>query len=387
MAGVEAIFGPPPDGIDLNQNKTPQDNAIVVAIFVLTVFTVALRFFTQIRVQKTSLQPSDFLILSSLFPLIGLLLLTILAGNYGLGKHVWVGTLDDVVTMNKILFAYIYVYFILMVLIKCSILMFYRRTLCIGTTVWVCLGICLSWAIGCAIAFSVSCLPPSYFWEQYQDSTGGKCVTNLYAYYLGNAAANVFTDIMILFVPLPTIWRLQMRTSQKVFVSSIFLLGGFVCVASIMRIYYMSFLNSDVDVNWIMSDVYVWSTVEPSIGIICACLPTFKPLLRWTFKALRLSLLSSSSKSGYTLNRLSRPDEGPINDFSSHRWTTDGYGAHRSDDDETGPIITANAQPHYSSEGSFVISGSDPLAITVEQGIHWSEDRLEIPENSMSRAR
>ena len=53
-----------------------------------------------------------------------------------------------------------------------------------------------------------------------------------------------------------------------------------------MRIYYMSFLDKDLDVNWIMGDVFVWSTIEPSIGILCACLPSLQPLLRLTLNSV-----------------------------------------------------------------------------------------------------
>lgn len=44
----------------------------------------------------------------------------------------------------------------------------------------------------------------------------------------------------------------------------------------------MTFLGHSVDITWIMGDVFIWSSVEPSIGILCACLPNLKPLLRYT---------------------------------------------------------------------------------------------------------
>lgn len=53
-----------------------------------------------------------------------------------------------------------------------------------------------------------------------------------------------------------------------------------VCVASIVRIHYLTFLHHNVDITWTLSEVSVWSTVEPCIGIICACLPTLQPFIR-----------------------------------------------------------------------------------------------------------
>lgn len=40
-----------------------------------------------------------------------------------------------------------------------------------------------------------------------------------------------------------------------------------------------------------MSDVYVWSTVEPCLGIICACLPALQPLVQSFMKAEHLLYL------------------------------------------------------------------------------------------------
>jgi len=36
---------------------------------------------------------------------------------------------------------------------------------------------------------------------------------------------------------------------------------------------------ASLDVSWKKSDVFIWSSVEPSIGIISGCLPTLHPLL------------------------------------------------------------------------------------------------------------
>ena len=34
------------------------------------------------------------------------------------------------------------------------------------------------------------------------------------------------------------------------------------------------------DFTWAMSKVFIWSCCEPFIGIVCACLPTYAPLVR-----------------------------------------------------------------------------------------------------------
>jgi len=247
-------------------------------------------------------------------------------GYHGLGKHVWIVPIEDVVTVMQILFAYVLIYVVTVPLIKFSILLLYRRIFGMTWTIWVCMLLTAGYFVSCTVAFLVCCQPVSYYWSQYIDPTGGKCVFDLYPFYIGNAAANLTTDVLILLVPIPLTWRLQMRTSQKILIIGIFLLGGLydsvryvpyfirlasstnfnlsssVCVASIVRIYYMTFLANSVDITWIMGDVFIWSSVEPCIGILCACLPTLKPLLRHALHHISIFSSSKNTNSSHTVS-------------------------------------------------------------------------------------
>ncbi|KAJ5736215.1 uncharacterized protein N7483_001340 [Penicillium malachiteum] len=365
MTSITDIFGPAPSDINLSANKTPSDNAASIAIFIIAVIVVVLRVFTRIYINIDSSHS---------------------AGTDGLGKHVWVSTVGDVVNMRKILFTYIWIYIALMVIIKCSILMFYRKILCMKKSAWILMGLCFAWAIGCGVAVAAACQPLSYFWTMYNNGEG-KCIISLYGFYLGNAAANVFTVICILSAPLPVIWKLQMRKAQKVMVTAIFLLGSFVCVASIMRIYYMSFLNTDVDVNWIMGDVFVWSTVEPAIGIVCACLPTLQPLLRWSLKNVVGSSMGRyfggsdprSGYKGYSLEERRRTFEGSANGHAFHHMSASDFGVRgkgsESNTDDLSPIITsAQVNAYAFREEGDVEDSHDPGFISVDRDIHWTED-------------
>lgn len=51
-----------------------------------------------------------------------------------------------------------------------------------------------------------------------------------------------------------------------------------VCVASIVRIYYLSAFSAAIDVTYLMGPVFIWSAIEPSIAIVSACLPHLAPL-------------------------------------------------------------------------------------------------------------
>jgi hypothetical protein len=51
-------------------------------------------------------------------------------------------------------------------------------------------------------------------------------------------------------------------------------------VATIVRIWTITKMKDSVDITWVIGDAMIWSNVEPCIGIVSACLPTMRPLLR-----------------------------------------------------------------------------------------------------------
>jgi len=147
------------------------------------------------------------------------------------------------------------------------------------------------------ITMAAACRPLSFYWRQYVGDTDGKCIDVL-LFYLVFGIVNMINDMIILVVPIPRILKLHMNTSKKVSVAGIMLLGSFVCVASIVRIYYLKRLTKEIDVTYILGPSFGWSSLEPSVAIISACLPTFAPL----FRGIRNK--DSSAKSGGTSDQL-----------------------------------------------------------------------------------
>ncbi|KAJ6067411.1 uncharacterized protein N7446_004448 [Penicillium canescens] len=113
----------------------------------------------------------------------------------------------------------------------------------------------------------------------------------------------MFLDLLVLCLPIPMAWRVKTTVRQKWVLTGVFLLGGFVCVVSILRI--VSFDLSDVnDPTYTSIDPSTWSSVEQSLGIICACLPTLRPLIR---RLLGSSVASLSSPASDSQIRLPAP--------------------------------------------------------------------------------
>lgn len=115
---------------------------------------------------------------------------------------------------------------------------------------------------------------------------------------------NAVTDIITVCLPMFVLKGLQMKRSKKLQVAATFLVGGFVCIVSIYRVptqagislvdfsctfhIHRLFLGkwlTDADTD---TDVEAcnWSFVELSVAICCACLITYRPLLRLSIDAV-----------------------------------------------------------------------------------------------------
>lgn len=74
---ITTVFGPPPPGINLEDDRIFQDNAVVASICVLAAITVISRFIVRIYVQGVRPEVDDWFIGASVVLLIALLSATL----------------------------------------------------------------------------------------------------------------------------------------------------------------------------------------------------------------------------------------------------------------------------------------------------------------------
>ncbi|OQE81609.1 hypothetical protein PENNAL_c0040G02285 [Penicillium nalgiovense] len=278
-------FGPVPPGvIDLAENQQTQMLGAVITLMVVGTLAVLLRVYTRAKTSQTNFGLDDFLIFAALWFAYGTGICVIISIKYKNGWHQQALTDSEFVSLWKLLFAHVFIYSTTVTLTKSSIIMFYRRIFNLRWPLYFSMAIIISYFVAVVVTVAAACRPASYFWQQYTDPTAeGTCI-DVRQFFLANGIAAVVIDVMILFVPTPIIWKLQMPKSQRVAVTSILLLGGFVCVAGIVRVIFLHKHTHSDDPSWTIAPVFMWSSVEPFIGIVCACLPTFSPLFRrwWT---------------------------------------------------------------------------------------------------------
>ncbi len=80
------------------------------------------------------------------------------------------------------------------------------------------------WLIAVIVTNFLVCRPFAYWWDK--SIPGGHCVdTDITGYYL-STAPDIITNLAVLLLPIPILWKLQMQTRRKVAVTIIFVLGS-----------------------------------------------------------------------------------------------------------------------------------------------------------------
>ncbi|KAJ5085275.1 hypothetical protein N7532_010046 [Penicillium argentinense] len=266
---------------------------IVSVLVALCLISVVLRVVARLR-RRVGFGVDDYLSIVSMVLMIAMLIeLGLWCSIGGNGAHV--ETLDAETMMNywKIFLANQFTYFLLCPAIKISLICFYRRVFTTPRFQQFTLGLnCLigAWGLGIFLACAGQCRPLRAYWDH---SVPGKCFdANLF--FIVNQAFNVLMDFVILILPIPMIWGLHRAWQDKLALNGVFALGAFVCFASIYRIVVLFWINP-TDPTYTVYQATLWTHIEPSVGLICSCLP----IIRGLFPALKLKNRSNRSQPYY----------------------------------------------------------------------------------------
>ncbi|KAI1028333.1 hypothetical protein LB503_002285 [Fusarium chuoi] len=119
----------------------------------------------------------------------------------------------------------------------------------------------------------VVCAPLEAVWNR---NLRMKCVTNRLELAYVCAGINILTDLVVAILPLPVIWRLNLRRPQKIALSAVFGLGCFSIALAIVRIKWVETWSF---ITWDIVRPQLWALAEVTSALVCACIPTFKPLV------------------------------------------------------------------------------------------------------------
>ncbi|KAI4121202.1 MAG: hypothetical protein LQ338_006501 [Usnochroma carphineum] len=176
-------------------------------------------------------------------------------------------------------YVYIYsvFYFPVIALVQVSILIFYRRIFFLSPFRWtaaVLIAICIVWCIT-ALIIEIG-YPGHSIGYYFAGSSETTFDVDYLKFWLAMAIVEIVLEFVILVLPIRELYRLQLSSKKKLLCSLIFALGSFVILTGILRIARV-YKPSGGDIDLTEGDI--WLNVHLGTAIICACLPTYRPLV------------------------------------------------------------------------------------------------------------
>ncbi|KAL6703667.1 hypothetical protein ACN47E_009441 [Coniothyrium glycines] len=272
---------------------------VAALFFVLTWLTTGLRVYVRGFMMKTWGKDDSFMV-ACLVLFTVYLAFQIVAAIHGTGRHRW--NLTDQDARMALMFWYLceLLYIMVNCLVKFAIGFFYLRVAMQRWHIWT-IKLLMAGTVFFGLVYfflvMLQCLPISVFWNEHPASP--KCLPRgptlgiTYAIAAVNAAADWALGTLPFFI----VWDLEMKTKTKFLVAGILAFAAIGSTATVVRMFYIHTLMNGPDFLYATTDVAIWSTVEPGIGITAGCIATLRPLVRHCFWRMGLASAHRSGRS------------------------------------------------------------------------------------------
>lgn len=219
----------------------------------------------------------------------------------GLGQDIWTLKAEQITNLVEFYFFGEIFYVLTLGISKISICLFYLRVFPdkrFRQFTYAVMAACLGYTIAFFFATLLQCQPISYTWNKWDGLHKGTC-TNVHAQSWTAAATSIALDIIVLILPLRQLARLQMGLAKKIMVMSMFSVGTFVVVVSIIRLETLIHFANSQNLTWDYTEAGTWSLIEVYTSIICGCMPALRKLIVKMWPSIR-STRGGSKASGAT---------------------------------------------------------------------------------------
>ncbi|KAH7030758.1 major facilitator superfamily domain-containing protein [Microdochium trichocladiopsis] len=277
-------------------DRGPSVFAVTTATFVLaTVFVVARTITRTVLVRRVSWD--DYAMVVAWLIALGLSVAIDVGTVKGLGRHDSDIDPEHWDALRRTEYVFSILYNPALMATKTSILIFYLRLSkntekVLRLASWLVLGIVNVAGTVLTLLNIFQCRPISAAFDMY---AGAAYCIPILTEFICAAPVNIVTDLAILALPLPVLTGMRLPLRQKVILILTFTLGVFVTIVDVVRIYYLqqavmsvtpavssnpaATFGDQPEFAWNASLSFMWSAVEVNVGIICACIPTLKPLI------------------------------------------------------------------------------------------------------------
>ncbi|KAH8901503.1 integral membrane protein, partial [Thozetella sp. PMI_491] len=280
--------------------KESRSNSVRLTAILCTAFIVPvilLRFYSRWTVTKR-LGWDDYTTLISLSAH-----LAVSGASMGFGMHYWNIEPENGTILLQLFWVVQMLYIVITVTTKLAILFMLGRifsTPGFELAVKILTAVLVLHGIAFVLVDALQCIPVYSIWDRYVSER--HCL-NITAAGYALAAASIAEDIAILLLPVPWVMQLNISTRKRVLIGSIFGIGSFACVTSMIRIQYLVRFSSSYDTTWDNVDIVIWSVIEGFTALLCGSLPAIWPLVSRfasTGSTLRSQKVESSRRTDTT---------------------------------------------------------------------------------------
>ncbi|KAH7141991.1 hypothetical protein EDB81DRAFT_654260 [Dactylonectria macrodidyma] len=255
-------------------------NAIVACV--MAEICVILRILSKFSI-RGQLGMDDYFICVAGLATIPYLYLHCRLADLGFGLNIWdIQPFDHLYELLKLFWIDQMLYSVHLYSTKISILFFLSGIFTNRTFKRMTLGLGVFVALSAAatlITTGMQCLPASYNWTGWDGESKGHC-NNLNTQTYAFGAINMVCDILILIMPLPELYKLQIKDRRKIQLFVMFSLGIIVTVFSVIRLPFLVSLGKTSNPTWEYVEVTIWSIWETELGMVCASLPAIRHLFK-----------------------------------------------------------------------------------------------------------
>lgn len=292
------MAGPPlPPPINRDPARVAESNVgrilgITTTFHALAVLLVGLRMYVRLRISKNAAR-DDWTMVAAVMCACGGWIVFVIQSMHGLGRHNDTIEPEDLMVYNHAGFWQSVISANLgMGLLKTSIALHLLRLnpgRWYAMILWSSIVFVAAYTFMGAMTFFLHCEPMAAHWNRKL----GKCysIELFVTFALINTSFNIFTDVIFGIVPIPVIWKLQMKRRTRLYLIGILSLGYLAVAMGICKAIQQIAFSKDRDRTF-NAWVTFWGFIQLNIGIIAACAPSMKPLVS---KALNLGEYGPSS--------------------------------------------------------------------------------------------
>ncbi|KAE8413272.1 hypothetical protein BDV36DRAFT_304282 [Aspergillus pseudocaelatus] len=273
---------------------------VQTALTALAVVVVCLRLYVRMKIVRSSGCDDWTMALAALCSLGGWILYVYKA-CHGVGHHIQF--LDDMERMKLDEAAFWQVIICSatgIALLKISIalnLLRFSPTRWYTMSLWASIAFVAAYSFMGAMTFFLHCKPMQAHWDKQIKDAKCYSVHLFVVFALINTSFNIFTDVLFATIPIPIVWNLRMKRRVRMYLICVFSLGYFTVGLGVIKAVAQLAYSNETDI-FFNDSILFWGLAQFNVGILTACVPSLKPLVR---RVLKLSEYTDSRSRSHGL--------------------------------------------------------------------------------------